>query len=46
MPLRPLCREQAWLPPPTLEELLAPAHPAHLVAAFVDGAWCFGTTFH
>ena len=37
MPLRPLQREQAWLLPPSLDELLSDEHPARFVAAFVDG---------
>jgi transposase len=37
MPLRPLAREQAWLLPPSLDELLPEDHPARFVAAFVDG---------
>ena len=37
MPLRPLDREQAWLLPPSLNELLPEEHPARFVAAFVDG---------
>lgn len=37
MPLRPLQREQAWLLPPSLDELLPDEHSARFVAAFVDG---------
>ncbi len=37
MPLRPMSRDQAWLLPPTLDELLPDDHPAHFVAAFVEG---------
>ncbi len=37
MPLRPVNREQAWLLPPALDELLSQDHPARFVAAFVDG---------
>ena len=36
MPLRPLNREQAWLLPPTLGEMIPDNHPARFVAAFVD----------
>lgn len=36
MPVRPHTRDQGWLLPPNLEELLAPEHPARFVAAFVD----------
>ena len=37
MPLRPVNREQAWLLPPALDELLALDHPARFVGVFVDG---------
>ena len=37
MPLRQVKREQAWLLPPTLDDLLPKDHPARFVAAFVDG---------
>src|ERR1041385_1057761 len=36
MPLRISGRDQDWLLPPSLGDLLAPDHPAHFVAAFVD----------
>ena len=37
MPLRPVNRDQGWLLPPALDDLLAQDHPARFVAAFVDG---------
>ncbi len=36
MPLRPLTLAQAWLLPPTLDELVPEDHPVRFVAAFVD----------
>ena len=36
MPWRAWDREQVWLLPPSLDEVLADDHPARLVAAFVD----------
>ena len=40
MPLRDLDREQMWLLPPSLDELLPLDHPVRFVAVFVDALGC------
>lgn len=37
MPVRALSRDQGWLLPPSLDELVSHDHPVRFVAAFVDG---------
>ncbi len=37
MPLRPFRRDQAWLLPPSLDELLSMDHPARFVDAVLEG---------
>ena len=37
MPLREMNREQMWLLPPTLDEMVPKEHPARFVTGFLDG---------
>ena len=37
MPLRPMEREQMWMLPPTLDELIPDDHPARFVDVYLDG---------
>ena len=37
MQWRPVTREQAWLPPPSLDDLLPEDHPGRFATAFADG---------
>ena len=37
MPNRPMAREQMWILPPSLDEMLEAGHPARFIAEFVDG---------
>lgn len=37
MPIRPFSRDQQWLLPPTIEDLIPPDHVVRFVAVFVDG---------
>ena len=36
MPLRPMKREQIWMLPPSLDEMIEAGHSARFVAEFVD----------